>query len=215
MSTITSAAATIVPLAIAEFRERLPDVELSVSMCDPPGLLPQLRNGDLDLALCNYDSHLELADVEGVLLFEEPMLIALSPGHELAGRKRIRLVELAHERWMLGTASACPDSGRFVRACHSAGFEPQIAFHNDDYTAVLGFVAAGVGAAPIPEMVARRAPADVRICSLGAHAITRPICALTSAGYQSPATRAMIEILGEVSSRWRAGASAAVKARAA
>src|SRR5919108_2041610 len=32
MSTLTSAAATIVPLAIVEFRRRLPDVELSVSI---------------------------------------------------------------------------------------------------------------------------------------------------------------------------------------
>src|SRR6201994_3629338 len=35
MSTLTSAAATLVPLAISEFRENLPEVELSVSMLDP------------------------------------------------------------------------------------------------------------------------------------------------------------------------------------
>ena len=40
MSTLTSAAATIVPLAIAEFRERLPEVEPSVSMSEPQGVLP-------------------------------------------------------------------------------------------------------------------------------------------------------------------------------
>jgi molybdate transport repressor ModE-like protein len=215
MSTLTSAAATIAPLAIAEFRERLPEVELSVSMSDPQTVLPQLRSGEVDLALCNDDSHLKLPDVTGVLLFEEPMLIALPRQHALASRKRVRLAELADERWMLGTADACPDSGRFVRACHAAGFEPQIAFHNDDYTAVLGFVAAGVGAAPVPEMVARHAPPDVRICSLQAVRIVRPICALMSAAYQSPATRAMVEILQEVSTRWRAGATAATEARAA
>jgi molybdate transport repressor ModE-like protein len=215
MSTLTSAAATIAPLAIAEFRERLPEVELSVSMSDPQTVLPQLRSGEVDLALCNDDSHLELPDVTGVLLFEEPMLIALPRQHALASRKRVRLAELADERWMLGTADACPDSGRFVRACHAAGFEPQIAFHNDDYTAVLGFVAAGVGAAPVPEMVARHAPPDVRICSLQAVRIVRPICALMSAAYQSPATRAMVEILQGVSTRWRAGATAATEARAA
>src|ERR1700759_2395790 len=53
MSTLTSAAATLVPLAISEFRERLPEVELSVSMIDPAGVLPALRSGDIDLALAN------------------------------------------------------------------------------------------------------------------------------------------------------------------
>lgn len=215
MSTLTSAAATIVPLAIAEFRERLPEVELSVSMSDPQGVLPQLRGGNVDLALCNDDSYLELPDISGLLLFEEPMLIALSPGHPLGHRKRVRLAELADERWMLGTAHACPDAGRFVRACHAAGFEPQIAFHNDDYTAVLGFVAAGVGAAPVPEMVARHAPPDVRLCSLQAVRIVRPICALMSAGYQSPATRAMVEILQETAGRWTAGGIGSPVVRAA
>lgn len=215
MSSLTSAAATIVPLAIAEFRERLPEVDLSVSMSDPPGVLPQLRSGAVDLALCNDDSYLEVPDVHGVVLFEEPMLIALPPRHPLAKRKRLRLAELADERWMLGTADACPDSGRFVRACHTAGFEPEIAFHNDDYTAVLGFVAAGVGAAPVPEMVARNAAPNVRICTLQAVRIVRPICALMSAGYQSPATKAMLEVLQEISKRWQAGGSDSSMARAA
>src|SRR5437588_10913391 len=45
MSTLTSAAATIVPLAITEFRRRLPKVELSVSMADPAIVLDLLRTG--------------------------------------------------------------------------------------------------------------------------------------------------------------------------
>ena len=48
MSTITSAAPTLVPLAIAEFQRRLPDVELSVSMLEPPGVLPMLQAGEVD-----------------------------------------------------------------------------------------------------------------------------------------------------------------------
>jgi DNA-binding transcriptional LysR family regulator len=204
MSTLTSAAATIIPLAITEFRERLPEVELSVSMVDPYAVLPLLRSGDVDLALCNDASFLELPDLDGVMLFEEPMLIALPRGHRLANRKRLSLAELASDRWMLGTDQACPDAGRFVRACHEAGFDPDIAFNNDDYTAILGFVAAGVGVAPVPEMVTRNVPADVRICTLHGVKVTRPICAVMPAGYQSRPAKAMVEVLREVSRRWQA-----------
>jgi molybdate transport repressor ModE-like protein len=204
MSTLTSAAATIVPLAIAEFRQRLPAVELSVAMIDPVGLVPSLRAGELDLALCNDPSLGEVPDVEALHLFDEPMLMALPRDHALAGRKRVRLTELAQERWMLGTTTGCPDAGRFIRACHTAGFDPQIAFHNDDYTAILGFVGAGVGVAPVPEMVVRTPPPNVSICSLGRDTITRPIVAAVPAGYRPGAAQAMLDVLEQVSESWTA-----------
>jgi DNA-binding transcriptional LysR family regulator len=204
MSTITSAAATIVPLAVMEFRNRLPDVELYVSMHEPPGVLPTLRAGDLDLALCNDDSMLELPDVDGMLLFEEPMLLAVPRHHRLASRSRLRLGELAEERWMLGTSDSCPDADRFLSACHAEGFAPKIAFHHDDYTAILGFVAAGIGVAPIPDMVARNASPDVRICTVIGLKLTRPIVAVMPAGYQSRPARAMLEVLEQVAGEWHA-----------
>jgi DNA-binding transcriptional LysR family regulator len=204
MSTLSSAAATIVPLAVLEFRNRLPEVELSVSMLEPPGVLSMLRSGEVDLALCNDDSVLEQPDVDGLLLFEEQMLLALPRHHRLAGRSRVRLGELADERWMLGTDHSCPDAERFLHGCRSAGFDPQIAFHHDDYSAILGFVAAGIGVAPVPDMVARSASADVRICTVLGFKLTRPIVAVMPAGYQSRPARAMVEVLEQVSGEWRA-----------
>jgi DNA-binding transcriptional LysR family regulator len=173
-------------------------------MVEPPGVLSMLRAGDVDLAVCNDDGCLESPEIDGLLLFEEPMRIALPRAHRLSGRSRVRLGELADERWMLGTRHACPDATRFIRACHAEGFDPQIAFHNDDYTAVLGFVAAGVGVAPVPEMVARNASADVRICTVMGVELTRPIVAVMPAGYQSRPARAMLGVLQDVSAQWRA-----------
>jgi molybdate transport repressor ModE-like protein len=214
MSTITSAAATIVPPAIVEFRQRLPDVELSVSMVEPPGVVPLLRAGEIDLSLCNDESVLEQPDVDGVLLFEEPMMVALPRQHRLAARSQVRLRELAEERWMLGTSDACPDSDRFLRACHEEGFDPRIAFHNDDYTAVLGFVGAGVGVAPVPDMVARNASTDVRICAVRGVKLTRPVVAVMPGGYQSRPARAMVDVLQDVSEQWQsAGQKVAPLAR--
>jgi molybdate transport repressor ModE-like protein len=203
MCTLTSAAATIVPQAIVEFRERLPGVELSVSMADPTVVLGLLRGGEVDLALTNDDTHFDLPDIEAVHLFDEPMLIALPEDHPLARRRQVNLSDLGDERWMLGTTAACPDAGRFIQTCHGVGgFDPKIAFHNDDYTAILGFVAAGVGVAPVPEMVARAAPKHVALRSLGPKALTRPILASLPAGYQPGPARVMLEVLGQVSERW-------------
>lgn len=202
MSTISSAAATIMPLAIGEFRKRLPGVELSVAMIDPVAILAVMRTGEIDLALTNDESHFDLPDVDTVHLFEEPMLMALPKDHPLASRPTLNLADLADERWMLGTTTACPDASRFIQACHSAGFDPQIAFHNDDYTAILGFVAAGVGVAPVPEMVLRDGSKHVAVRPLASHVLTRPILASCPSGYRSGPAKAMLEILTQVSQRW-------------
>src|SRR3954466_875009 len=46
-----SAGATLMPLAIATFRERHPAVELSMTLLEPEDSIPQLRAGELDLAI--------------------------------------------------------------------------------------------------------------------------------------------------------------------
>jgi DNA-binding transcriptional LysR family regulator len=103
---------------------------------------------------------------------------------------------------MLATTHTCPDSRLFLRACHAAGFEPRIAFQNDDYPAILGFVAAGVGVAMIPDMVARSVRDDVVVRDLMPPAPPRPILATVPHGYRSPAVSAMLAVLKEVSDDW-------------
>src|SRR5947209_7909998 len=51
LASFASAAASVMPIAIACFRERYPAVELEILMADPVESLPRLRSGELDLAL--------------------------------------------------------------------------------------------------------------------------------------------------------------------
>ncbi len=223
MASFASAAASIVPLAIARFRERHPAVELSIAMADPIDSIPRLRAGELDMAL-SHDATLETvsdrspivavpdggpaeraSDIEFVHLFDDPMYVAMPLGHALASSDLLELASFADEAWMLATTRSCPDSRRFLRACHAAGFEPRIAFQNDDYPAMLGFVAAGVGVALIPDMVTRAIRDDVVVRPLQPAPPPRPILVVLPSGYRSPAAAAMLAILREVSDEWVAG----------
>src|SRR5690349_21709591 len=219
IASFASAAASIVPLAIANFRERYPAVELQIVMADPVDSMPQLRAGELDMAI----SHDPLggqpaadgcvvvgegngpADIELFHLFDDPMYVALPAGHPLADAYPLRLSDFANEPWMLATTTHCPDSRLFLRSCHEAGFEPRIAFQNDDYPAILGFVAAGVGVALIPDMVTRGIREDVVVRTLEPAPPSRPILAALPSGYRSPAALAMLAVLREVSADWVAG----------
>jgi DNA-binding transcriptional LysR family regulator len=220
LASFASAASSIVPLAIARFRERYPAVELSIAMADPIDSIPRLRAGELDLALSHdaaADQLSELAadavttggsadgrpgGIELVHLFDDPMYVALPAGHALADAPELDLACFSAEAWMLATTHTCPDSRLFLRACHAAGFEPQIAFQNDDYPAILGFVAAGVGIALIPDMVTRGIRDDVVVRALNPSPPPRPILAALPAGYRSPAAAAMLTVLREVSDVW-------------
>jgi DNA-binding transcriptional LysR family regulator len=218
LASFASGAASVLPLAVARFRDRYPAVELEIVMGDPVDSIPRLRAGELDLALA-HDAMTDVEagsergsgmvrrtpDIEIEPLFEDPMYVAVASGHRLVEAGPLSLADFAGDSWMLATSDTCPDSRLFLRACHDAGFEPRIAFQNDDYGAIMGFVAAGVGVALIPDMVARGVREDIVIRPLQPSPPPRPIGAVLPAGYRSPAAAAMLGILREISAEWVRG----------
>jgi DNA-binding transcriptional LysR family regulator len=201
LAAFPSACATLMPLAVVRFRERHPGVELSLHPAEPDEGLRLLRAGEADVAVSietTFATHAD-ADIDRIELLDDPMYIMLPRGHALAGRARIRLADLADESWMIGTVGQCPDVSIFVRACQAAGFEPRIAFSLDDYNAIQGFVAAGMGVSFIPDLALIAVRDDVVVRSLGARPPVRRIVATTLAdSFRSPAKQAMLDVLVEV-----------------
>jgi DNA-binding transcriptional LysR family regulator len=202
-----SAGATLMPPAIARFRDRHPGVELSLDLAEPDDGVALLRAGEADIALvicapgtCAYEH------VEQVHLLDDPMYVALPEGHPHARTPRLELTDLVDEAWMLGSTASCPDTSIFLRACQAAGFEPRVSFQSNDYLAIQGFVAAGMGVAFIPDLALVSVRDDIVIRSLGPRAPARSILAATLAGsYCSPARQAMLEILAEVGAEHAGG----------
>lgn len=203
-----TAGATLAPRAIAEFRERHPGVDLSLVPGEPDDGLAALRSGEVDIALliesgfetCHDDA------IERTPIMEDPMYVLLPAGHPLAERRRMRLEELRDESWIVGSAtSTCPDAMILLRGCQSAGFEPRIVFNSDDYLAIQGFVAAGMGVSLIPDLALLAVRDDVVVRALRTRPPVRHILAGTLAGgYCSPAKHAMLEILCEVGREFEA-----------
>jgi DNA-binding transcriptional LysR family regulator len=207
LATFASAAGSIVPRAVALFRDSHPEVELTVEMYDPDESIPRLRAGEFDLALshdprADPDRRRQADDLDVVPLFDDPMYVAMPAGHGLCGAVGLSMADFSSEPWMLATGRTCPDARLFLRACHDAGFEPRIAFQNDDYGAILGFVAAGVGVALVPDMVTRAVRGDVVIRELDPAPPPRPISVILPSGYRSPAAAAMLEVLRDVGQAW-------------
>jgi DNA-binding transcriptional LysR family regulator len=203
LASFESAAATLMPLAIAAFRAEHPAIELSMLMMEPEDAAPLLKSGELDLAL-GFDARIR-AEVDGVLrhhLITDPMFIAMPADHPHAHKRNLRLADLADDPWIAGTTD-CECNRLINRACAIAGFEPRIAFQTDDYTAMQGFVAAGVGVSMIAELGLTSIRDDIVVRSLGRETPVREVFAMTVAdAHRTPATTAMLEILDGVASRY-------------
>src|SRR5215213_2180679 len=190
MAAFESAAATIMPVAIARFAEQHPGVELSLSLLEPEEAVAALKAGDIDLAVTFGSGKAETRGGEGVThhhLLEDPMYLVMAEDHPLARKRGVRLADLAGEPW-IGGAPDCECNRLISAACGRFGFEPRIAFETDDYSAVQGFVAAGVGVSLIAELGLRTIRDDIVVRPLGRETPVRQIFASVPKGYRTPAT---------------------------
>src|SRR5919108_6643894 len=200
MAAFESAAATVMPVAIAQFAKAHPAVELSMTLLEPEEAVAALRAGEIDLAVTFGGGKPEDRGGDGlehVHLLEDPMYLVMSCEHPLARKRGIRLADLANEPW-IGGAPDCECNRLISQACMRFGFDPRIAFETDDYRAVQGFVAAGVGVSLIAELGLRTIREDIVVRPLGRDTPVRQIFATALTGYRSPATIAMIDVLREV-----------------
>ncbi|HWX43691.1 MAG TPA: LysR substrate-binding domain-containing protein [Solirubrobacteraceae bacterium] len=139
-----------------------------------------------------------------VELLEDPMYLALPLGHRLADKRALRLEDLHREAWVQ-TSRSSPCARHVVRCCHTAGFEPKVAFESDDYQTVQGLVAAGVGVALIPELALAPHPTareDVVVRALSPSPPVRSVIAALPGRVGAhmrltPAASAMLRILEE------------------
>jgi DNA-binding transcriptional LysR family regulator len=167
IASFATAAGTIVPLAVSAFRRVRPGVHVDLHIVDPPQSIPALRRGDFDLVITEEGGFEQEPSLEGLgveRLMDDVLYAALPVDHPLATRRAIALPDLVHEDWMLvGLQGTCADSNVVLRACQQAGFEPRVAYTSDDYFAILGLVASGMGVALVPGLALVSTREDVAI----------------------------------------------------
>jgi DNA-binding transcriptional LysR family regulator len=190
--------------ALSLFRQRFPNIELEFQEDEPEDSFPSLKRGEFDLAVVfDYPMFpLEFGrDVESELIYEEPMRVALPPGHPLAAAKSVRIEDLADEEWLCG---ALPSSCRMqvLQLGRDAGYEPKISFQSEDYEVIKGFVAAGLGVTVLPELAGGHPGIELRDVR-GARPIRRIWAVTRESESRSPAAEQMLAILREVCRTYR------------
>ncbi|MYV52063.1 LysR family transcriptional regulator [Streptomyces sp. SID3212] len=178
LASFPSGSSTLVPAALAALRAAHPGTRVSLVEAEPPRSAGLLRDGDCEVALAfRYGgSAAEWDDLVVKPLLVDRLVGVVPEGHPLAGAMSVSLGDLAGEPWIAG----CPRCReQLVGACARAGFTPRIDFATDDYPAVIGLVAAGLGVAVLPELALRSVRTEgVRTLALEP-AVEREVVALT------------------------------------
>jgi DNA-binding transcriptional LysR family regulator len=189
----------LLPGATRDLRARRPDLRLEVKVFEPEDSIDELLSGRLDVATLIDSELMPLAvrdGVEHVFLCDDPLFVVMGSDHPMSSRPSIGLEELSDEGWLMpDVGGTCPDSNIVLRACRDAGFEPDVRLAFDDYPALQGMAAAGVGVALLPSLATANLRSDVAVIPLRGTPPARRIQAAIRLGENDPLVDHVLEAL--------------------
>ena len=98
------AAELLLPSACEILFQRAPEIMTKITAGTNEALLPALRNGELDLIISGIPTAGDKAFIQE-RLWDEEFIVCAAASHPLAARKRVRIADLAGERWALASAT--------------------------------------------------------------------------------------------------------------
>jgi DNA-binding transcriptional LysR family regulator len=143
----------LLPDIIRRFRERHPEVDVTLHEMTTVEQLKALKEGRIDVGFGRLKS--EDPSIRRILLREERMVVALSPGHRLIEREgSVRLTELIHEPLLVYPKAPRPSfADQVLAAFNQANLAPDHVTEVRELQIAMGLVAAGQGIAIVPESV--------------------------------------------------------------
>lgn len=141
-----TAAAVLLPPALAALRERAPALQVRFVELEPPEAEAAVRAGEADLAV--VFRHEDDDDAVPGDLLREPL--AGHPVHAVVpagARLPTVLADLHDEMWIAGCVRC---RSHLLRCARRAGFIPDVRHATDDHVVVQRMVAAGLGVALLP-----------------------------------------------------------------
>lgn len=146
-----SATYDLMPNLVRAYRERNPQVELSLrSEMLTPDQVQALLDGTLSVGLLRPPVRADGIVVEH--LRNEPLVVVLPVQHRMATRTAIDLRDLADEPF-IGYRALSTMSDTLHACCEQAGFRPAVQQHVAETSTLVALVAAGLGVALAPESV--------------------------------------------------------------
>ncbi|UXA04649.1 hydrogen peroxide-inducible genes activator [Mycobacterium sp. SMC-2] len=121
---IPTVAPYVLPTVLAGLSEQFPGMTLRVTEDQTERLLTVLREGALDAALIALPD--DTSGIAAIPIYDEDFVLALPPGHPLAGKRRVPAAALADLPLLLLDEGHCLRD-QALDVCHKAGVRPELA----------------------------------------------------------------------------------------
>lgn len=145
---------SLIPEVIKRISKKSINLSTHVREGSTPYILEHLRYHRLDIGIVRNVYNRE--DLLTTKLLTEPLMVALPPGHPLAGRKSVRLEELKDEKFLLHHSSFEYNvSYTIIMECKKRGISPNVIYWGTETLPMLGMVNAGMGIAFPPKSVVK------------------------------------------------------------
>ncbi|WP_242361415.1 LysR family transcriptional regulator [Anaeromyxobacter sp. SG17] len=147
---VASATYALLPRLVRTFRQRHPEIALTLTELSTAEQVAAIRAGSIQLGLARPPVGDETLREDP--LAEEPLVVALAARHPLAARRALSLRALAEEPFVLFPRQPRPGwADEVVNACRAAGFRPEVAQETLELSTTVALVAAGIGITLVPE----------------------------------------------------------------
>ncbi|MGE4267283.1 MAG: LysR family transcriptional regulator [Deferribacterales bacterium] len=177
----------------AVFRQKYPHIEIQMVEQGGKRLEEMLLAGELDLAasLLPVDS----AELDWQEVRSEPMDLLVADDHPLADSKKVGFADMKEFPFIL-YAQGFALNPMILEACRSKGFSPAIAAQSSQIEFIIGLVAAKLGIALLPRMIAVQHPhpKTVLIPVDNPSVFWRMALMWRKGAYLPPAARAWLEL---------------------
>jgi DNA-binding transcriptional LysR family regulator len=181
-------------IALGEFHGRHPGVELTVRDQSSEELAAMLRVDELDLAFLSVTERIESEGLGLYQLISEELVVIVPRDHRLGGRRRIRMAELADERFVTYRPGARLRE-LLLSSARVAGFEPRIALESNESGLIRRLVARRLGVAIVPRSDAAGPGDELAVATLVEPAVRRDITLAWRAGRRhTPAAAEFLEL---------------------
>ncbi|MDX2242588.1 MAG: LysR family transcriptional regulator [Leptolyngbyaceae cyanobacterium bins.302] len=146
---VSSTAYNILPSVLQAFRRQVPGVILELQELTTREQVQAVLGGKLDIGFVRPP--VEEPELDAIVIFQEPLMVALPESHRLRGVVQVSVKSLAQEAFILFPRIVAPGlHDQILSVCLQAGFNPQIAQEAIQMQTIVSLVAAEMGVAIVP-----------------------------------------------------------------
>lgn len=160
---VVSTAKYFVPSLLGSFCDAHPEIDIALELLNRDAVVERLRHNRDDLYIMSIPPH--DIELEKHAFLPNPLVVIASASHRWAGRRRLALADLQHERFVVrergsGTRLAC--DAHFA----AQGFTPRVRLELGSNEAIKEAVVAGMGLAVVSRHALATPVPDHRLVEL-------------------------------------------------